>query len=176
MIELICEICGNTFSRNIGEYNRSVKKGRKSYCSRKCTGKVVGKNLAGHRSDYNISQHSGNRNDEFTPFRLLFRTAKRRAEERDREFSITLKDLEEVWENQNGKCPYTGWDLDYVPWRKTERNPKQCSLDRIDCEKGYTKDNIQFICMIANFAKNNFTDSQVLEFCQAVVENKKAQD
>jgi hypothetical protein len=30
--------------------------------------------------------------------------------------------------------------------------------------------------MIANFAKNNFTDSQVLEFCQAVVENKKAQD
>jgi hypothetical protein len=71
MIELICEICGNTFSRNIGEYNRSVKKGRKSYCSRKCTGKVVGKNLAGHRSDYDISQHSGNRNDEFTPFSAL---------------------------------------------------------------------------------------------------------
>jgi len=87
-----------------------------------------------------------------------------------------LQDLEKVWENQNGFCPYTGWELDHVPWRKTERNPKQCSLDRIDCEKGYTKDNIQFICMIANFAKNNFTNEQVLEFCKAVVENSKAQD
>ena len=29
---------------------------------------------------------------------------------------------------------------------------------------------------IANFAKNNFTNEQVLEFCKAVVENSKAQD
>ena len=83
MIELTCEVCGNIFQRQKGEYNRSLKKGRKSYCSRTCTGKVVGKNLIGHRSDYDISKHSSNRNDEFTPFRLLFRTAKRRAEEKD---------------------------------------------------------------------------------------------
>jgi hypothetical protein len=169
MIELICDVCGNTFFRNTGEYNRSVKKGRKSYCSRKCTGKVVGKNLVGHRSDYDISQHSGNRNDKYTFLRAVYRSTKSKT---NKNFDLTLDDLLDVWENQEGKCVYTGWDLETISWKKRFRNPRQISIDRIDCNLGYTKENIQLVCMIANLAKNNFTDDQLFDFCKSVIENK----
>ena len=169
MIELTCEISGNVFQRQTGEYNRSVKKGRKSYCSRKCTGKAVINNIGNSVSDYDISQHSGNRNDKFTFLRYIYRSTKNRT---FKNFDLTLEDLYDIWETQKGKCIYTGWDLETIPWKKHDRNPRQISIDRIDCNLGYTKDNIQLVCMIANFAKNNFTDEQLFDFCKSVIENK----
>ena len=169
MIELICEICGNTFSRNTGEYNRSVKKGRKSYCSRKCCGLGVINNIGDRKSDYNIAQHAGNRNDKYTFLRAIYRSTKNKT---NKDFDLTLDDLLDIWEKQNGKCIYTGWDLETISWKKRDRNPKQISIDRKDCKEGYTKDNIQLVCMIANLAKNNFGDEELFNFCKAVAENK----
>jgi hypothetical protein len=47
---------------------------------------------------------------------------------------------------------------------------RQPSLDRIDSNKGYIKDNIQFLSLIAQFAKNKFEEKDVIEFCKSVVD------
>jgi hypothetical protein len=46
------------------------------------------------------------------------------------------------------------------------RHPFRPSCDRIDNARGYTKDNVRICWLIENYAKNVFTDEQVIEFCK----------
>lgn len=71
-------------------------------------------------------------------------------------------------ERQKGICPYTGWILELPHHRNKIRNPKIASLDRIDSSKGYVIENLQFVSMMANFAKNNFTEDEMQYFCISV--------
>lgn len=50
--------------------------------------------------------------------------------------------------------------------------PDRASLDRKDSSKGYTPDNIQFVSMMANYAKNRWNDKELFEFCSAVNSNR----
>ena len=47
--------------------------------------------------------------------------------------------------------------------------PEGHTLDRIDNDKGYVKGNVRFVSVIFNFARNNFSDQDVLNFCQATM-------
>lgn len=38
------------------------------------------------------------------------------------------------------------------------------SLDRIDSDKGYTKDNVEWICLFVNLGKNEYSKEEVKEF------------
>ncbi len=60
-------------------------------------------------------------------------------------------------------------------WHK-KKSIKRASLDRIDSSKCYTPSNIQFVCLIANYAKNNFLESEMLEFCKAVAKQGFARE
>lgn len=46
------------------------------------------------------------------------------------------------------------------------KNPFQPSLDRIDSERGYEVGNIRIVWLIENYARNNFSDDQLIEFCR----------
>lgn len=85
------------------------------------------------------------------------------------ESDLTVEDLLEIWNKQNGICIYTGIEL------ILNRSSKICkdqnnvaSVDRIDSSIGYTKDNIQFISRTANLAKNTMSHEQMIEFCEMV--------
>jgi hypothetical protein len=114
----------------------------------------------------------GNRADEFSPFRRHYRLAKRHASDARREFTISLADVKHQWEAQRGRCIYTGWKL-VNPFgaQKVPRTPKLASLDRRDSSRGYTTDNIQFVSLIANLAKNNFDGAALIEFGRAITKN-----
>lgn len=116
----------------------------------------------------------GTRRDEYSPFRQHFKLARRRVKTHGRECTITLEYLKEVWEKQDGKCPYTGWKLDNpettAHWDNHQLDPRIASLDRIDSSLGYILGNVQFVSVMANFAKRDFQEEQLLEFCQAVAE------
>jgi hypothetical protein len=43
------------------------------------------------------------------------------------------------------------------------------SIDRIDSAKGYTKDNVQIVCYIANTMKSNMNMSELLNICNNIL-------
>ncbi len=180
LVELTCEQCGTTFSRRKTEHTRNIRKGRRVFCSKNCTGKVTIANIPeDKRNTYDISQHSDNGRDEYTLFRYHMKKIKQHAKKRSGTSSvveITLQDLKIQWEKQGGVCPYTGWLLitKVHPGRgqSTQKVANIASVDRIDSSKGYIVGNIQFVAFIANVAKHDFHEDELIKFCKAVAAHK----
>ena len=105
------------------------------------------------------------------PYTALLTRARIGAVKRGIPFEITIEDIYEVAKRQNYRCAYTDWPLAFPgPKWYTPSVPKpiRASVDRIDSSKGYTPDNIQIISLMANQAKNNFTEAEFRQFCAAV--------
>ena len=80
---------------------------------------------------------------------MLLNSSKQRAKLKNREHSITLEDIKDLYP-VDGKCPVFGFNLEFNDAGFRETSP---SIDRIDSDKGYTKDNIQIISWKANRLK-----------------------
>ena len=79
--------------------------------------------------------------------------------DRGKEFDITIDFLEKIYNKQDGKCAITGYDM------KIEfRSPYSVSVDRINSAKGYIKTNVQLVCLSINFAKNDFSNKEIIKF------------
>lgn len=87
----------------------------------------------------------------------------------------------ETWQNVRRRCFRNGkvFDLncDFVTTLFQQfcqthyhslggRDPFQPSLDRIDSTRSYTKDNVRVVWLIENYARNNFSDDDVIRFCK----------
>jgi len=179
-IEIECCVCKRKFYRNQAEVNRNARIGRKTYCSLKCSGKGNVVNIPEEMRKGDVSKirpYIYNRQDEYSMFRVFMHRINLRKKDRNKECNLTLKDLKEQWEKQKGICPYTGWQLKTPKNTDTKeaipRTTDMASLDRMDSTKGYLKGNIEFVSLIAQYAKNNFEKTQVLDFCKAVTNNWK---
>ncbi|MUH00946.1 hypothetical protein F7734_55270 [Scytonema sp. UIC 10036] len=126
--------------------------------------------IAGNISD---NLFFSDRRDKYSPFRQHLKLARRRVKTHGRECTITLEYLKELWEKQDGRCPYTGWQLQNLEttahWDTHKLHPRTASLDRIDSSVGYIPGNVQFVSVMANFAKRDFQEEELLEFCKSVV-------
>ena len=78
---------------------------------------------------------------------------------------VTIDDIREQYQKQNGMCALSGLKL-ATPKHSgiTCKTPDMVSVDRIDSTKPYTKHNIQLVCVALNYAKNDFTDTEIREF------------
>lgn len=85
--------------------------------------------------------------------------------------ALTLKDVKQRWDIQRGKCAYTGIDMvlptSVCGW-KTKAPPNAASLDRIDSSKGYTLDNVEFVCRFINLGKQAYAKQVVVDFITAI--------
>lgn len=99
----------------------------------------------------------------------LYNQWKRSAERRDIEWSITIKDLDDLYETQNGLCRLTKEPLVCLIQTMSRTRRGNCSLDRIDANVGYLIDNIQLVTARANMAKQSMTNIQFFELCLSVV-------
>lgn len=182
-VKVECNYCGKEVEKPRGEYNRRVRLGKnKFYCNNSCGSKEK-KNLDRLRlcSKYDISQHCQNRKDDSSCFRWYIKSmsienrSSKRA--RSKELSVDLEYLKLLWISQGGFCPFSNISmiLKTHTYRKNDQaNPYTASLDRIDNSIGYEKGNIRFVCLMANYARNRFSDEQVIEFCKKVASFKEA--
>ena len=102
--------------------------------------------------------------------------------EKPQYINVTLDYLLEVGESQEWKDPFTGEALEFVrggnwgmrnAYDTRASNPLSCSIDRVDSDKGYVKDNVQLVTARTNLAKGNMSNEEFLEFCQMVTKNCK---
>lgn len=83
------------------------------------------------------------------------------------EKTLTIEDI--IPALQNGKCQLTGLPFDFKPAKTTYRNPYAPSLDRIDSQKGYTKNNVRIVLTSVNEALGEHPDETMLPILKAMV-------
>ena len=169
-VQFICDCCGSEATKAKSEYERNMRLDKKNFCSRSCAAKYNNVHrVKSTDSNYDISQHSNNHRDEFTPFRYSLRCAKRRY----KGCTLTLVQLQEQWELQQGVCPYTNLKLTLPEDGNVDKLDVtiRASLDRIDSSKQYEVGNIQFISTPINYMKNTMSDEQTKEYLRVISAN-----
>ena len=83
-------------------------------------------------------------------------------------------DFDSLWVEEKilaGICEATGIEFDLhtkVSSSVHAKNPWVPSLDRIDSQKPYLKDNVQLVVFMYNVCKAEFTHEDVVKFCRSV--------
>lgn len=171
-ITLNCTQCGEPFERNVHQYKYcNIKKNMKPFCGRRCQTIYRNKHMAPEswKKLFDIKSRAGNRKDTFSSFKYFITKCKERKKHKGYEYNIDLQYLKELWNNQKGTCPYTGFKMvlpETTKSRSQTHSLKKASLDRIDSTKGYIKGNVEFVCLLINMAKNNATKEEVLRFIE----------
>jgi hypothetical protein len=173
MTNITCGYCGKKSKKKLAEITRQKNKGRKIfYCNRICAGKDNVDHLHKYAGKFNNNLVSNNRLDDYTDFRWYLKNIIKNSKKRNQEYNVDLEYLKNLWQEQNGICPFTKKQLELRTHNyKNNSHPYSASLDRIDNSKGYIKGNVRFVALIFNYSRNCFSDEQVVQFCQEVASN-----
>lgn len=172
--KIICALCGNESEKPAAEIKKQQKRGRSEfYCSRKCAGKTK-KNLK-HLSKFKnnfLNTKYIRQKDKYAGFRWYMKVIKKSSKKRNQPYDVDIKYLEMLWKQQDGICPFTKQKLVFKKYSDDNISvPYSASIDRINNSKGYIKGNIRFVALMFNYARNRFSDDQVLHFCKQVASN-----
>jgi hypothetical protein len=175
-----CSFCHKQVIKPKKEVDRRIRDGKnKFYCNNTCSSKENPGILKGQEyskthpveTRERLLKLSTNRQDEFSSFKYFIQKTKSKNRTKYGSSDLSLQYLKNLWEKQNGICPYTGYQIE-LPKNTQDFNkkgsPKKASLDRIDSSKGYVEGNVEFVCLAANWAKNGFTKEQMLDFFQNI--------
>lgn len=148
---IICSICGVKKEKTTTNY--IYRKDRNQYMTtcNECRSKRFNKQRSHER---NFLQ------------RVWYGAAKRLTNTTSTEV-ITYEELYDIWLKQDKKCAITG--IHMTTATGVGRVQTNVSIDRIDNKLGYTKDNVQLVCLWANTAKNDLPMSEFVEYCKKVL-------
>jgi hypothetical protein len=148
--EKVCSHCQTNKSVDCYRKNITYKDGYQNKC-KKCEYEIC----TDSRQAYIVKNWA----------KLLFLHAKKHSKY---DFEIDEQFVLDLYEKQNGKCFW--FNVDLKP-SNIAKYPWQPSLDRLDREKGYTKDNVVLACYSANIGRNT---SDEATFSLFVEDLKKA--
>lgn len=154
----LCNYCG--ISKEESEFYSTWRKDRntpkKTRKCKVCT-RLKGKT---YRSAY-IPLHHRNLNSRL-------KNLVTKARNRSKEVSETLSEeyLLFLWEQQEGKCKYSGLPLSYEV-----NHPDTVSLDRIDSSIGYIEGNLQLVSTTVNRIKLDLGEETFLTYCKLIANN-----
>ena len=186
MIELKCASCDKKFNRALKEQKRNLKKGRKAYCSRVCSAKdnanlTILSKESRQKGVETLRLKRYLHPDLLAVFKPYLRLIRRRVNiikaggKRGLHVgtyqNITLEYLQELWDKQNGICPYSGIKLTHMNQTDINNAIFTASIDRIDSSKGYLQGNIQFVSMSINYMKGQMSHEQTLFLCTLIAKN-----
>ena len=96
--------------------------------------------------------------------------AKKRAKEL--KIEISTDDIKELYENQKGLCALTGipmtTDTYMTKGNQHIINKMNISIDRINSDLGYIKENIQLVGAMINRMKSDLTNKEFIDFCSVI--------
>lgn len=95
--------------------------------------------------------------------KVFLLNAKRASIKRNQEFDLTIEDVVYMWESQHKTCAYSGVEMTLATSKKNS-----VSIERIDSNIGYTKENTILVCRIINQMKSNFSFEDFFEYCKNV--------
>jgi len=174
-INCFCATCDKAFIILAKEHRRQLKNGRnRFFCSRTCSS--IKNNQENPRKGNPKYLLANNRKDEYSPFRWYVLRAKYRGKKKKYGCDLTVEFLKKLWDEQNGICPLTGWRL-LLPKNTIDTwGGKHPYNARIDNSKGYMEGNVRFIAYMANIGRADFSDEQLIYFCQSVANFTSSQE
>jgi hypothetical protein len=140
-----CKICGET--KSVDDFYKS-QRGLKCKI---CTLEITREYKRRRRIDLDFRKSERIKQKE-RRVRLWQNTLIHDSKFRGLEHSITVKDIDNMFETQNGLCYW--FNIPLMP-SNCSKHPQQPSLDRLDRSKGYTKDNVVLCCYSANIGRND---------------------
>jgi hypothetical protein len=150
----LCSVCG--ILKDISEYYKSQ---RGTKC-KECVLNITRNYKREKRKNVEFKKIEGVKQKE-RRVRLWMNTLVNDSKKRYSVHHLTIDDVNEIYERQNGLCYWFGVPL--TPSSK-HKYPLQPSLDRLDRNKGYTKDNVVICCYTANIGRNENDLETWLEF------------
>jgi hypothetical protein len=94
------------------------------------------------------------------------------------EVKINAEDIYNLWIKQDKKCSLSGIPIDFINTNKGNLRQGSkydlictASLDRIDSNKGYIKDNIQLVHKDVNMIKKEYEQEYFIKLCKLITEN-----
>ena len=87
------------------------------------------------------------------------------ADIRFKQFDLTLEDIINLWNAQQGMCA-----LSNLPMQISDEE-YDVSLDRIDSDKGYINGNVQLVIKQVNYMKQDYTQEDFINLCKIIAEH-----
>lgn len=109
-------------------------------------------------------------NNNIIRFRVL--AAKNRSIRKNLAFDIDDDFINDLLIKQNNKCKYSNIMLDFKTGSDNLTfNPNTLSIDRIDSNLGYIKENVVLVTAIVNLMKNGLSESEFLKTIKLINNN-----
>ena len=157
--KLKCHLCGKFL--DVSEFGKKKNKYRDDHDSR-CRSCRTAQNRS-VKSKYDESTRLSK------VLQMRYLCAKERAFRFNIPFDITKEYLKELWDKQSGICAISGIPMTFDV--NKGRIWTNVSIDQINPRGGYTKDNVQLVCMAVNQMKSDLDIDTLLYFCETIINN-----
>jgi hypothetical protein len=128
---------------------KDIEENNIKYCSKECKKKQ-------NKSDY---------------YHYL-KQIEKRANKINKEFNLDENFIKELLEvKQKNRCNYSNIEIKLYDKNAKKSLNNSASLDRIDSQKGYTKDNVHWVCLGINYMKLNYSDEETHKLLRLIKEN-----
>ena len=99
----------------------------------------------------------------------LLKRTKSACRDRGLAFALADDDVLESYLVQEGKCALSGVRMSIEKGTKARRTHTAISIDRINSERNYTRDNIQLVCAVVNVMKTDMSVEELRFWCAQIV-------
>ena len=146
----VCFCCKTEKPKALFFKHHQTSDGLHSWCKVCCT---IGNNKARIKQNSTIQGRAV----------VFLRNAKRSALKRNQEFLLEIKDIVEGWNEQDKICAYSGIEMTLDAGKLNT-----VSIERIDSNIGYTKENTILVCQAINRMKSDFNYEDFYMLCKSV--------
>ena len=103
--------------------------------------------------------------------KTYFSQIKSGATDRNLEFDLSIEDMWDLYIKQTKRCTLSDIEIYFAHDMRQSKTHQTASLDRIDSNKGYIKDNVQWVHKNVNNMKMNIPQEKFIEWCKLIANN-----